>query len=95
MPVVAQQFVPLEFTEDNTVRRIANLEILEKGYVTPETISEKTGQDIDTVKKTLQKLTNDNKIACSEDYKLCCRDLRMVTELSQKLKLLRTPIMDN
>lgn len=90
MPVVAQQFIPLEFTEDNTVRRITNSEIIEKGYVTPEIISEKTGKDIDTVKNTLQKLTEEKKIACSEDYKLCCRDLRMVTELKNKLNRLKT-----
>jgi len=90
MPVVAQQYIPLEFTEDNTVRRVANSEIIEKGYVTPETISEKTGQDIDTVKNTLKKLTKENKISCSDDYQLCCRDLRMVTELKNKLNRLKT-----
>ena len=89
MPIVAQQFIPLEFTEDNSVRRVVSSELKEKGYVTPETIAVKTGQDIETVKEKLHVLEAENKIACKDNYQLCCRDLRMVTELSQKLKNIR------
>ncbi len=90
MPIVAQQYIGLEFTEDNTVRRIAASEISSKEYVIPETISSKTGQDIDKVKDTLKKLTEEKKISCSDNYQLCCKDLRLVTEFSRKLKNLRT-----
>lgn len=89
MPVVAEQFIPLEFTEDNSVKRIAISEIQDKGYVTPETLAIKTGQDVETVKKKLQLLETENKIACTDNYQLCCRDLRLVTEFSRKLKHLR------
>jgi len=90
MPVVAQQFIPLEFTEDNSVRRVVSSELKEKGYVTPETIAVKTGQYIETVKEKLQVLEAEKKISCTDNYQLCCRDLRMVTELKNKLKNLRT-----
>jgi len=90
MPIVAQQFIPIEFTEDNSVRRIVSSELKEKGYVTSETIAVKTGQNIDTVKEKLQVLEAEKKIACTDNYQLCCRDLRMVTEFSLKLKQLRT-----
>lgn len=90
MPVVAQQFIPLEFTEDNSVRRIAISEIQDKGYTTPEAIAVKTGQDIETVKEKLQVMATEKKIVCDDNYQLCCKDLRLVTEFSRKLKSLRT-----
>ena len=90
MPVVAQQFMQINITEDRKIRRIAESEIIETGFTTPESLSQKTGKDIKEIKNIFKKMHESKEVSCSEDYRLCSKDMKSLSNLVNKLNRYRT-----
>lgn len=89
MPILATATIPFRVNEDHSIDIIILNELTQRGCVNTEVIAHQLQKPFFEVRKAVAQLVGEEKIACDDQFVVCCADKSKLDELVQKMKLLR------